>query len=200
MQTAFATPTQLEAHQRRQRFLRSIEAKAVKKPTEAPVIAREPDNTEHIRLQRAMVLEDHYMIRAARDGYWSNATLPPTKIDAINERMARHFEIAAENGLTTRPKIERIIRAVSTAYGLSKEDILSRRRTKNIVLPRQIAMYVAKQTTLHSLPEIGRRFGGRDHTTVLHAVRKIERLIPKDTDVEYRVTRLIKSLKPRVDE
>jgi chromosomal replication initiator protein len=58
---------------------------------------------------------------------------------------------------------------------------LSSRRTANVVRPRQIAMYLAKTLTLRSLPEIGRRFGGRDHTTVLHAVRKIETLVGKDT-------------------
>jgi chromosomal replication initiator protein len=57
---------------------------------------------------------------------------------------------------------------------------LSSRRTANVVRPRQIAMYLAKVLTLRSLPEIGRRFGGRDHTTVLHAVRKIEGLVNGD--------------------
>ena len=54
------------------------------------------------------------------------------------------------------------------------------RRTANVVRPRQIAMYLSKVLTLRSLPEIGRRFGGRDHTTVLHAVRKIEELSARD--------------------
>jgi chromosomal replication initiator protein len=58
--------------------------------------------------------------------------------------------------------------------------MLSSRRTANVVRPRQIAMYLAKTLTLRSLPEIGRRFGGRDHTTVLHAVRKIETLADGD--------------------
>ena len=57
---------------------------------------------------------------------------------------------------------------------------MSSRRTANVVRPRQIAMYLAKTLTLRSLPEIGRRFGGRDHTTVLHAVRKIEGLVGND--------------------
>jgi chromosomal replication initiator protein len=57
---------------------------------------------------------------------------------------------------------------------------LSSRRTANVVRPRQVAMYLAKPLTLRSLPEIGRRFGGRDHTTVLHAVRKIEGLVGDD--------------------
>ena len=57
---------------------------------------------------------------------------------------------------------------------------MSSRRTANVVRPRQVAMYLAKTLTLRSLPEIGRRFGGRDHTTVLHAVRKIENLVHND--------------------
>ena len=64
---------------------------------------------------------------------------------------------------------------------------LSSRRTANVVRPRQIAMYLAKTLTLRSLPEIGRRFGGRDHTTVLHAVRKIESLIGQDTSLAAEI-------------
>jgi chromosomal replication initiator protein len=80
-----------------------------------------------------------------------------------------------------RVRIEEIQRIVSRQYNVSRGDLLSARRTANVVRPRQIAMYLAKTLTLRSLPEIGRRFGGRDHTTVLHAVRKIESLIGNDT-------------------
>ena len=73
-----------------------------------------------------------------------------------------------------RVRIEDILAFVSRHYNVSRTDILSARRTRTIVRPRQIAMYLAKTMTPRSLPEIGRRFGGRDHTTVLHAVRKIE--------------------------
>lgn len=73
-----------------------------------------------------------------------------------------------------RIKIEEILKVVSRHYGVSKGDILSERRHRSVVWPRQIGMYLAKQLTSRSLPEIGRRFGGRDHTTVLHAIRKIE--------------------------
>ncbi|WP_062016936.1 chromosomal replication initiator protein DnaA [Aureimonas sp. AU4] len=73
-----------------------------------------------------------------------------------------------------RIRIEDILKFVSRHYNVSRTDILSARRTRTIVRPRQIAMYLAKTMTPRSLPEIGRRFGGRDHTTVLHAVRKIE--------------------------
>jgi chromosomal replication initiator protein len=79
-----------------------------------------------------------------------------------------------------RVKIEDIQRIVARHYNVSRADILSARRTATVVRPRQIAMYLAKVLTLRSLPEIGRRFGGRDHTTVLHAVRKIDGLINTD--------------------
>ena len=78
-------------------------------------------------------------------------------------------------------KIEDIQKLVATHFNVSRADILSSRRTANVVRPRQIAMYLAKTMTFRSLPEIGRRFGGRDHTTVLHAVRKIEEIAMKDS-------------------
>src|SRR3954466_5627757 len=79
-----------------------------------------------------------------------------------------------------RVKIEDIQRVVARQYNVSRADLLSSRRTANVVRPRQIAMYLAKTLTLRSLPEIGRRFGGRDHTPGLHAVRKIEGLVGND--------------------
>jgi chromosomal replication initiator protein len=79
-----------------------------------------------------------------------------------------------------RVKIDDIQKLVASHYNISRADILSSRRTANVVRPRQIAMYLSKVLTLRSLPEIGRRFGGRDHTTVLHAVRKIEELAARD--------------------
>jgi chromosomal replication initiator protein len=79
-----------------------------------------------------------------------------------------------------RIRVEDILRIVAKHYGVTRSDLLSSRRTANVVRPRQIAMYLAKTLTLRSLPEIGRRFGGRDHTTVLHAVRKIDGQVAND--------------------
>lgn len=76
-----------------------------------------------------------------------------------------------------RPKVEQIIRATALHFGVSRNDIISERRTASIVKPRQVAMYLCKTLTLRSLPDIGRRFGGRDHTTILHGVRKIAGMI-----------------------
>ena len=93
-----------------------------------------------------------------------------------------------------RIKIEDIQRVVARQYNVSRSDLLSSRRTANVVRPRQVAMYLAKTLTLRSLPEIGRRFGGRDHTTVLHAVRKIEALVAKDAALSEEVESLKRQL------
>ncbi|WP_047307235.1 chromosomal replication initiator protein DnaA [Rhodopseudomonas palustris] len=93
-----------------------------------------------------------------------------------------------------RIKIEDIQRIVARQYNVSRSDLLSSRRTANVVRPRQVAMYLAKTLTLRSLPEIGRRFGGRDHTTVLHAVRKIEGLVSKDNTLSDEVESLKRQL------
>jgi len=93
-----------------------------------------------------------------------------------------------------RIKIEDIQRVVARQYNVSRSDLLSSRRTANVVRPRQVAMYLAKTLTLRSLPEIGRRFGGRDHTTVLHAVRKIEGLVGKDAALSEEVESLKRQL------
>lgn len=86
-----------------------------------------------------------------------------------------------------RIKIEDILRVVSKHFGVSRGDILSQRRQRSIVHPRQIGMYLAKTLTARSLPEIGRRFGNRDHTTVLHAIRKIEQELKGDTRLRAEI-------------
>jgi chromosomal replication initiator protein len=91
-------------------------------------------------------------------------------------------------------KIEDIQKLVATHFNVSRADILSSRRSAGVVKPRQIAMYLAKVLTLRSLPEIGRRFGGRDHTTVLHAVRKIEGAVAADNGLRDDVELLKRML------
>jgi len=93
-----------------------------------------------------------------------------------------------------RVRIEDIQRVVARQYNVSRADLLSSRRTANVVRPRQVAMYLAKILTLRSLPEIGRRFGGRDHTTVLHAVRKIESLAGSDNAFAEEIEALKRQL------
>ncbi|MEN2494724.1 MAG: Chromosomal replication initiator protein DnaA [Hyphomicrobiaceae bacterium hypho_1] len=92
-------------------------------------------------------------------------------------------------------RIEDIIKTISRHFGISKPDILSQRRHRSVVWPRQIGMYLAKQLTARSLPEIGRRFGNRDHTTVLHAIRKIETALGNNQHLRDEIDDLKKILK-----
>lgn len=94
--------------------------------------------------------------------------------DMTVERVEEYLGHLIRNGDPKRVRVEDIQRVVARHYNVPRSDLLSNRRTRVIVKPRQVAMYLAKMMTPRSLPEIGRRFGGRDHTTVLHAVRKIE--------------------------
>ena len=79
--------------------------------------------------------------------------------------------------------IEEIQRKVAEHYNIRLSDMIGPKRLRNIARPRQVAMYLAKQLTPRSLPEIGRRFGGRDHTTIIHGVRKIEELMSTDSQL-----------------
>ena len=79
--------------------------------------------------------------------------------------------------------IEEIQRKVSEHYSIRLSDMIGPKRLRTIARPRQVAMYLAKQLTPRSLPEIGRRFGGRDHTTIIHGVRKIEELMSIDSQL-----------------
>jgi chromosomal replication initiator protein len=79
-----------------------------------------------------------------------------------------------------RVSIEDIQKRVAEHFNIRVSDMHSARRARAVARPRQVAMYLAKQLTTRSLPEIGRKFGGRDHTTVMHAVRKVEELSAQD--------------------
>ena len=109
----------------------------------------------------------------------AHATLTGTAVTMETAEAA--IRDLVKNREPKRIKIEDIPKLVASRYNVSRSDILSERRTAAVVKPRQIAMYLSKVLTLRSLPEIGRRFGGRDHTTVLHAVRKIEKQIGEDS-------------------
>ncbi len=90
--------------------------------------------------------------------------------------------------------IDEIIRKVADHYNLRISDLLSARRARSVARPRQVAMYLSKTLTSQSLPNIGRRFGGRDHTTVIHAVRKIEELKQTDSQIAEDVELLRRML------
>ncbi|MEM7270798.1 MAG: chromosomal replication initiator protein DnaA, partial [Pseudomonadota bacterium] len=90
--------------------------------------------------------------------------------------------------------IEEIMRKVAEHYNLRMSDMTSARRARAVARPRQIAMYLAKTLTSKSLPEIGRRFGGRDHTTVMHAVKRVESLAETDSQIAEDVELLRRML------
>ena len=93
-----------------------------------------------------------------------------------------------------RVTIEVIQKRVSEHYGLREQDLKVRSNTRTIAFPRQVAMYLVKQLTSASLPEIGRQFGGKHHTTVLHSINKIEEQRKSDKELNRTITRLLDSL------
>ena len=98
------------------------------------------------------------------------------------------------NSNTKPVNVESIQNLVASHFNLSIHELLSQRRSRILARPRQIAMYLAKQHTTNSLPDIGRKFSNRDHTTVIHAVKKIDELIKKDNEIRQSVIEIKKKL------
>jgi chromosomal replication initiator protein len=113
----------------------------------------------------------------------------PVTLEFTRETLADLLR-AHEKKLT----IDEIQRKVAEHYHLKLSDLMSARRAREVARPRQVAMYLAKKLTPRSLPEIGRRFGGRDHTTVMHAVKRIEELRASDREIDADVVRLTRLL------
>ncbi len=90
--------------------------------------------------------------------------------------------------------VESIQNVVANYFNLNLREMLSARRSRSLARPRQIAMYLAKQHTTNSLPDIGRKFSNRDHTTVIHAVKKIDELIKKDNEIKQNIIEIKKKL------
>lgn len=98
-------------------------------------------------------------------------------------------------GVERRITVDEIQKTVAEYFSLKQADLLSERRTRAVARPRQIAMHLCKQLTTRSYPDIGRRFGGRDHTTVLHGVRKIDELMGQDEQIARDVEALTRKLR-----
>jgi len=114
----------------------------------------------------------------------THASINQKKITVIE---ARHVLKDYLNKIQTNLTIEDIQKTVVSYYDISMHDFMSSRRSRMVARPRQIAMYLSKKLTTKSLPEIGRKFSGRDHTTVIHAIKKIEELITKDKIFENEI-------------
>lgn len=113
-----------------------------------------------------------------------------SKLEALQEERDKKHAVA----MSRRPQSRIIMQMVSVHYDKPIIDITSARRTGEVVRPRQVAMYLMRHMTGLSLPAIGRLFGGRDHTTVMHASRKIEELRKVDAAFEAEITALMASI------
>ena len=122
---------------------------------------------------------------------FSSLTGRPMTVDLAQDVLRDVFP----QGEAAQVTIERIQDEVSERFALSKEELVGDRRSQNIVYPRQVAMYLSRELTDSSLPRIGRHFGGRDHTTVIHATSKIARLIREDRSVYNLVQELTARIK-----
>lgn len=109
----------------------------------------------------------------------------------VQQQKAQWFSIVAEIG---PPKVDDIIKAVCKHFSVTKLDLLSHRRTRRVTRPRQVGYYLTKMLTKHSLPEIGRRFGNRDHTSALAGIRRIEGLRKSDVQMNADVIAIAVSL------
>lgn len=105
-----------------------------------------------------------------------------------------HRQEAEPQNVVVHPSIARIANIVAAKFNVTRADIVSHRRTMNVVKPRQITMYLARTLTLRSLPEIGYYLGDRDHTTILFGVRKITRLRASDPELDALLSGLAEQL------
>lgn len=121
----------------------------------------------------------------------ANANFTGREISIDFVREALRDLLALQDKLVT---VDNIQKTVADYYKIKVADILSKRRSRSVARPRQMAMALAKELTNHSLPEIGNGFGGRDHTTVLHACRKIEQLKEESHDIQEDYKNLIRTL------
>ena len=119
----------------------------------------------------------------------SNFTGQKIDLDLIKEALRDLF--ALQDKLVT---IDNIQRSVAEYYKIKMADMLSKRRNRSVARPRQVAMSLSKELTNHSLPEIGDAFGGRDHTTVMHACKQVKKLRHSSIDIQEDYNNLLRSL------
>lgn len=173
------TPTQRNAIKRRLDFRESIAARAAE-------LADRKAN-EALRMLRVVALETP--LRRTP----SIQTIAPEAMPAETDPPSSpnwFVILASEPVKRDYPSIRDIQKAVCKHYGVTLIDILSSGRSARIALPRQVAYYFCKELTLHSLPQIGRRFGDRDHSSIHHGIAKIKRLCPRDADLAHDIATL----------
>ena len=127
-----------------------------------------------------------YLIRI---GAYASLTSVPISLEMARD-VLKDILIERNRELT----VEEIVKKVSLHFNIKISDIKSAKRLKAVVLPRQIAMYISRQLTSSSYPDIGDRFGGKDHSTIIHAIRKIEKLMEEDFQLKSTIENLKKEL------
>jgi len=121
----------------------------------------------------------------------AGARLGSLTLDEAMALLQPNLKVSAERRVT----VDEIQKLTAEHFALKQADLLSERRTRSVARPRQVAMWLCKQHTTRSYPDIGRRFGGRDHTTVLHAVKKVEELLQSDEQIAKDVEALTRKLR-----
>jgi len=168
------TPTQLLAYEQRLAFRAKIAARAV---PQSPPPERSVGITGYQAIQQTKAREFTKRVKPPVKAL-QPAALPAEPDPPLPSMVWPAIPEGAEEPQWGRLMIiQRIQEIVGTHYWVTRRDIISASRVARLVRPRQVAMYLTKIFTNRSLPDIGRRFGNRDHTTVLHAVRKISQLI-----------------------
>ncbi len=188
--TGSALLDQLHAERCARRALWSKAAKERVRPVDAPfaVVANVKSLGERLKEAEAISLNLPYDIK--RKIRW--AILKSAEDCGEKKETAPNPKPAVD--IVGKPTIFEIQKMIAWHFNVSLDDILSARRNARLVRPRQIAMYFAKLLASCSISEIGRRFGGRDHTTVLHGVRKITALVETDKELAEEIAALTKVL------
>lgn len=160
-------------------------------------------------MQECLTAEDVRQL-ARKRALWRQAQFrKPDPVPVVAEKelapqwpadpFAQRIVKIAEEPEQARPSVRLIKEIVAEHYGVTLLDMDSQRRTASLVRPRQVAMYLAKNLTLHSLPAIGRQMGRRDHTTILYAVRKFDALTKSDAELAALVEQLKAKINERVE-
>ncbi len=121
---------------------------------------------------------------------YSNLLNKEITLDIARDQLRSTYSLSKDQTMS----VDTIIRVVSDYFSISAYDIKGKKRTKSVVLPRQIAMYIARNITEFSTTEIGYEFGGRDHTTVMHSVQKVEGMMKNDIAMSNSVQNLIRQI------
>ena len=160
---------------------RKVEEKKVKIPDEVVELICRNINTNVRDLEKALTKLIAY----------AELVNKHITLDIARQQLKDFFAQPSQKNIT----IELIQKIVSDYFGLSYKDLRGKRRTKAVAFPRQVAMYLSRELTEYSTTEVGAEFGGRDHTTVMHACQKIEDRMKLDPNLEPTLQALVKRIK-----